>query len=55
MNDYIDILIARLAIWSIKRGYGADCEDYESACSSCQARKTVDWLENHIKLIKGYL
>jgi hypothetical protein len=26
LQDKIDILIARLAIWSIKRGYGADCE-----------------------------
>jgi len=24
--DKLDILIAKLAIWSIRRGYGADCE-----------------------------
>ena len=26
MRNLIDILIARLAIWSIKRGYGCNCE-----------------------------
>jgi hypothetical protein len=25
-QNQIDILIARLAIWSIKQGYGANCE-----------------------------
>ena len=53
MKDIIDILIARLAIWSIKTGYGADCSDYEEKCPSCEAKKVVDWLEHHIKLIKG--
>ena len=26
IRDTIDILIARLAIWSIKKGYGCNCE-----------------------------
>jgi len=64
MNDFIDILIARLAIWSIKRGYGDGCEtkdidDFpelknspEARCGSCKAKEVVDFLEHHIKLIK---
>ena len=65
IRDYIDIIITRLTIWSIRRGYGADCEtkDYEdfpelkgqtkSRCPSCVAEEIVDWLEDRIKLIKG--
>lgn len=54
-------------IWSIKKGYGADCEtkDYEDfpelnkpsstegRCGSCVASEIIDWLEDRIKLIKG--
>ena len=42
--DKIDIIIARLAIWSIRRGYGADCDTSDL--------EVIDWLEDHIKLIK---
>lgn len=52
LRDFIDIIIARLAIWSIKKGYGASCEEYVAGCGSCEAKKTVDWLEDHIRLIK---
>ena len=40
-------------IWSIRRGYGVNCEEFESECSSCQAKKIIDWLEKDIKLIKS--
>lgn len=65
INDYIDIIIARLAIWSIKRGWGANCEtkdtdDFPSLilnsdkrCGSCQAKEVIQWFEDHISLIKG--
>ena len=69
MRDLIDILIAKLAIWSIRKGYGCDCEtsdlkDFpdlyqttedvfkEGRCGSCRAKEVIDWLEEHIKLIK---
>lgn len=52
MIDFIDILITRLAIWNIKKGYGADCIDYSEYCPSCKAKKTIQWLEDHIELIK---
>ena len=26
IRDTIDIIIARIAIWNIKKGYGAECE-----------------------------
>lgn len=38
-------------IWCIKDAYGADCEDFEKDCASCQAKKVVDWIEESIKLI----
>lgn len=63
MNDFLDVLIARLMIWRIKKGYGADCESkdmndlpiefqYSARCASCRARETIDWLEDHIRLIE---
>lgn len=62
MRDYIDIIIAKLAIWSIRRGYGANCEtsdldDFpvvgDTRCPSCRAKEIIDWLEEHISEIKG--
>ena len=50
--DYIDIVIAKLAIWSIRRGYGAECSGEEKDCAGCRAKIVLDWLEEHIKLIK---
>jgi len=52
MKDLLDILIAKLAIWSIKRGYGANCKDYANGCAGCEAKKIINWLEDHIKLIR---
>ena len=53
IQDFINIIIAKLAIWSIKKGYGANCPDYADKCASCEAKKVIDWLEEHIKTIKG--
>ena len=53
MMDFIDILIAKLAIWSIKRGYGANCKTMGEGCPSCAAKNVIIWLEEHISLIKG--
>ena len=50
---YTEVPFVRLFIWYIKRGYGANCPDYEEKCPSCEAKKIVDWLEDHVKLIKG--
>jgi len=70
IEDYIEISIARVAIWSIKRGYGpircgtSDVDDFPEAikkpkdmfsdwrCPSCRAWEVIDWLEDHIRLIK---
>lgn len=59
--DHIDVAIAKLMIWRIREGYGADCEtrdvdDYcntalnpERRCPSCKAAEIIDWLEDHIE------
>lgn len=64
MRDKIDIIIARIAIWSIKKGYGANCETRDTddfpelrnsnkgRCASCRAREIIEWIEDHIRLIK---
>ena len=51
IRNFIDILIAKLAIWSIKKGYGI-CDKESDTCPACKATKVIDWLEDHIKLIK---
>lgn len=53
LNDKIDILIAKLAIWSIRRGYYAQCEEYAEGCLSCEAKKVTDWLQWHIDMVSG--
>ena len=52
LKDWFEVRFWHLAIWLIRRGYGADCTDYELECSGCQAKKTIEWIENHIELIK---
>ena len=51
LEDYFDILISRIMIWLIKRGYN-QCNEFEPKCPSCEAWKIVEWLEEHIQLIK---
>ena len=51
MRDYLEIKFWRFAIYIIKSGYGADCLDYDRGCSSCSAKKVVEWIEHHIELI----
>jgi hypothetical protein len=53
MNDFIDILILKLAIWVIRKGWGGDCLEYAEGCAECEAGKVIDWLQNAIKLIKS--
>lgn len=60
--QYIDNIILRLAIWVLKRGYGADCPTRDVAdmpelvghpelrCASCLASETIDFLQNTIDL-----
>ena len=64
IEGFVDVVVARVAIWYIRRGYGANCEttdkeDFgenyleEARCGSCRAKEIIDWLEDHIKLIQG--
>lgn len=52
--EFVEKAVYRLAIWFLKRGYGADCPDldenwmHQGGCPSCQARKVIDFLEDTI-------
>jgi hypothetical protein len=52
MMDWIDILIAKLALWSIRSGYGY-CENWEEDCPSCLASAVQDWLRQHVDQIRA--
>ena len=68
MIDKLEILFWRLAIWIIRKGYGADCresdiddfpenkeellKDPKGRCGSCRAKEAIEWIEDHIELIK---
>ncbi len=53
MKNYLEIMFWKLAIRIIKKGYGADCPDYDERCASCRAKDTIGWVEDHISLIKS--
>jgi len=52
--DWFSILIARMEIWIIRRGYVCCApEDFDPDCISCRALKVCEFLEEHIKIIKS--
>ena len=48
----IEIIFWKIAKWIIRNGYGTDCETAYKGCPSCDAKKTIDWIDDHIKLLK---
>lgn len=61
--DYLDVKLAQLMIYRIRKGYGCNCDTKDtddfsgedlsgSRCPSCKAREIVKWLEEYIELIK---
>lgn len=58
----IDNIILKLAIWVLRRGYGADCPTRDTddmpelkmypiaRCASCEAAECIDFLQNTIDL-----
>ena len=70
MKNKLEILFWTFAIYLIKKGYGAECEQSDiddpmykkgklsenirnsGRCSSCRAKEAIDWIEDHISLIK---
>lgn len=66
MRNYIEIQFWKIAKWIIRKGYGCDCtvKDYndvgfvprglndQGRCGSCAASEVIDWIDNHIDLIK---
>lgn len=55
MTTYLEIQFWKIAKWLIKRGYGACCLDRDiyGLCASCDAKDVIDWIDNHIKLLKN--
>ena len=52
MIDWAEIKFWQVAKWLIRRGYSADCPDFEETCASCEAKEIIEWIDNHIDLIK---
>lgn len=53
IKNYIEIKFWEIAKWLIRRGYGADCPDYDPNCASCEAKKMIRWIDRHIDLISS--
>jgi len=56
--NYLETQFWKIAIWLIKRGYGADCDTHdlddfngEARCPSCKAKDIIEWIEEHIELL----
>lgn len=46
--NYLEILTMKLAIWFLKKGWGANCLDFAEGCQSCEARRVIHFLEKDI-------
>lgn len=51
MKSFIEIKLCEAVIWFLERGYGK-CLRHHGACFSCRANVAIDFLKEHIKLIK---
>ncbi len=52
--DRFEIHFWHIAIWLVKDGYGADCPDVAEGCASCEAKKAIEWMEEHIKILQMF-
>lgn len=52
MFNWLEIQYWRIAKWLIRKGYGADCNDYAKECVSCRAVRVIEWIDGHIELLK---
>jgi hypothetical protein len=64
IEEWFEIRFWKLGIWLIVKGYGPKCEssdledfpelkkNHEARCGCCKAWETVDWIENHIKILE---
>ena len=62
-HDKLEISLTKKMIATLKKGYGKKCktwdyEDYQQhlnakdRCANCAAQEVIEWLEEHIKVIK---
>lgn len=54
MKDWLEIQFWKIAKIIIKKEYGANCEDYSKNCASCEAKKIIKWIDEHINLIRFF-
>lgn len=54
IKDIIEIWFWETAIRILERGYGKGCPDYAEGCVSCESKKVVDFIKEHIELIKFF-
>jgi hypothetical protein len=62
MIDWLEIQFWKVAKWIIRNGYGANCETLDvddfngtgdfARCASCHAREIIEWIDEHIELLK---
>lgn len=52
MNNYLEQKLTQLMIKTIRDGYGLKCTDYDEDCIDCRAKRCVDFLEEHLALLK---
>lgn len=54
---YLEILTYKIAIWFIRRGWGASCADLDEnwwrigGCGSCKAKKVIEFLEDSMDFV----
>jgi hypothetical protein len=52
--DTFEIWFWELAVKILTKGYGLRCKGFESKCVECRAKKTVEFINEHIELIKFF-
>ena len=51
---WLEIKFWQLAKHIIKKGYGSGCDTYEERCPECRSTKVVEWIDDHISLLKFF-
>ena len=54
ISDTIEIWFWEISIKILERVYGKGCPDYYEPCVECRCKKVVDFIKEHIELIKFF-
>jgi len=53
LQDRLEIVFFKVAIYLIHRGYGEACTDFDKDCGWCEANKVVEWMKRHIEILEN--